>query len=66
MRIPLITSASIALVASAFAETKQPNQELVGKQAPTFTLKNQDNQDVSLDQYKGKKNVVLVFSRAPW
>jgi peroxiredoxin len=54
------------MVASAFADTKEINQELVGKPAPAFTLQNQDNKDVSLSQFKGKKNVVLVFSRAPW
>jgi peroxiredoxin len=33
----------------------------VGKQAPDFTLKNQDGQDVALSQFKGKSNVVLAF-----
>lgn len=66
MRISLIASASIAMVASAFAETKELNQELVGKPAPTFILKNQNNEDISLSQYKDKKNVILIFSRAPW
>lgn len=66
MRILPIASATIAMVASAFADTKEINQELVGKPAPAFTLQNQDNKDVSLSQFKGKKNVVLVFSRAPW
>jgi peroxiredoxin len=54
------------MVASAFAETKELNQELVGKPAPTFTLKNQKGEDVSLSGFKGEKNVILVFSRAPW
>lgn len=54
------------MAASAFAESKELNQELVGKEAPGFTLKNQNNKDVSLAQYKGKKNVILIFSRAAW
>lgn len=33
----------------------------VGSEAPDFTLKNQDNQDVSLSSFRGKRNVLLVF-----
>ncbi|MCK9281487.1 MAG: redoxin domain-containing protein [Melioribacteraceae bacterium] len=33
----------------------------VGVQAPDFTLKNHNLEDVSLSDYKGKKNVVLLF-----
>jgi peroxiredoxin len=33
----------------------------VGAQAPDFTLKNQDGQDVSLSDFKGDKAVLLVF-----
>lgn len=31
----------------------------VGQPAPDFTLKNQDNQEVSLSQFKGDKYIVL-------
>ena len=31
----------------------------VGDTAPDFTLKDQDQKDVKLSEYKGKKNVVL-------
>jgi len=31
----------------------------VGQPAPDFTLKNQDNQEVSLSQFTGDKYVVL-------
>ena len=31
----------------------------VGQPAPDFTLKNQDNQEVSLSQFKGDQYVVL-------
>ncbi|NBU32611.1 MAG: peroxiredoxin [Actinobacteria bacterium] len=34
---------------------------LVGQEAPDFTLKNQFGQEVTLSDYRGKKNVVLVF-----
>jgi peroxiredoxin len=33
----------------------------VGSQAPDFTLKNQDGQEVSLSDFKGQKAVLLVF-----
>jgi peroxiredoxin len=33
----------------------------IGKEAPNFTLKNQFGEEVSLSDYRGQKNVVLVF-----
>ena len=33
----------------------------VGHEAPDFTLKNPENEDVSLSSFRGEKNVVLVF-----
>lgn len=33
----------------------------VGAQAPDFTLKDQNNQEVSLSSYRGNKTVLLVF-----
>jgi peroxiredoxin Q/BCP len=33
----------------------------VGDKAPDFTLKDQDGTEVTLSDFKGKKNVVLVF-----
>ena len=33
----------------------------VGQEAPDFTLKDQSGQDVSLADFRGKKNVVVVF-----
>ncbi len=33
----------------------------VGDRAPEFTLKDQNGNDVSLADYRGKRNVVLVF-----
>jgi peroxiredoxin len=34
---------------------------LIGDQAPNFTLQNQNGEDVSLSDFRGKKPVVLVF-----
>lgn len=33
----------------------------IGKEAPDFTLQNQFGEDVKLSDFRGKKNVVLVF-----
>ena len=33
----------------------------VGQEAPDFTLKNPDNENVTLSSFRGRKNVVLVF-----
>ncbi len=33
----------------------------IGQLAPDFTLKNQDDENVTLSHFRGKKNVVLVF-----
>lgn len=38
----------------------------VGSAAPDFTLENVDGRRVSLSDFRGKKNVVLVFYRGHW
>jgi cytochrome oxidase Cu insertion factor (SCO1/SenC/PrrC family) len=38
----------------------------VGQPAPDFTLENMDGKPVSLSDYRGKKNVILVFYRGQW
>src|SRR5947209_20316366 len=38
----------------------------VGQTAPDFTLKNQYDKEVELSDFKGKKNVVLVFYPLDW
>lgn len=38
----------------------------VGSQAPDFTLKDQDQKEVKLSDYRGKKNVVLAFYPLDW
>ena len=38
----------------------------VGDNAPDFTLKDQDQQDVKLSEFRGKKNVVLAFYPLDW
>ena len=36
----------------------------VGEKAPSFTLKDQDGKDRSLDEFLAKGNVALVFTRS--
>ncbi len=38
----------------------------VGQPAPSFTLSASDGTTVSLDQFRGKKNVVLLFYPLAW
>jgi peroxiredoxin len=39
---------------------------LVGQTAPDFTLKNQYDKEAKLSDFKGKKNVVLMFYPLDW
>ena len=38
----------------------------VGAAAPDFTLKDQSQKEVRLSDFRGKKNVVLVFYPLDW
>lgn len=38
----------------------------VGQVAPDFALTNMDGKQISLSDFRGKKNVVLVFYRGQW
>jgi peroxiredoxin len=38
----------------------------VGDTAPDFTLKDQDQKEVKLSDYRGKKNIVLAFYPLDW
>lgn len=42
------------------------NELKVGDIAPDFTLKDQDEKDVTLSSLKGKKNVLLAFYPLDW
>lgn len=38
----------------------------IAQPAPDFTLRNLDGKLISLSDFRGKKNVVLVFYRGHW
>ena len=38
----------------------------VGETAPDFTLENFDGTRISLSDFRGKENVILVFYRGHW
>lgn len=61
----LLLAVAAPLVAqSKPADNGLPSMPKVGDMAPDFTLKyfdGNDRKDVSLSQYRGKKNVVLAF-----
>lgn len=50
----------------SMTETAVAKEIEVGDLAPDFTLKNQDGQEVTLSQFRGKKNVVLAFYPFDW
>jgi peroxiredoxin len=48
--------------AALFAQQPAQHTHLkVGDEAPDFTLKDTNNKDVKLSDFRGKKNVVLAF-----
>jgi cytochrome oxidase Cu insertion factor (SCO1/SenC/PrrC family) len=42
------------------------NRIKVGEPAPDFTLENYDGNKITLSDFRGKKNVLLVFYRGHW
>jgi cytochrome oxidase Cu insertion factor (SCO1/SenC/PrrC family) len=38
----------------------------MGDTAPDFTLENMDGKQIAFSNFRGKKNVVLVFYRGHW
>ena len=38
----------------------------VGDQAPDFTLEDENGKSVTLSQFRGKRDVILVFYRGHW
>ena len=72
-RVPLsrLFTVGIALIGftvPAFAEDAKTaaNAAKTGQTAPDFTLESNSKKQVSLSSFRGKKNVILVFSRANW
>lgn len=48
------------------AHTKHGYKIEIGKEAPDFTLPDQDHQPVSLSSYRGKRDLLLIFVRGDW
>ena len=72
-RLPLsrLFTVGIALTGftvPVFAEDakKAANTAKTGQPAPGFTLESSNKKQVSLSGFRGKKNVILIFSRANW
>lgn len=42
------------------------NRVKIGHPAPDFTLEDMNGRKISLSDFRGKKNVVLVFNRGYW
>ena len=58
-----VALATMMLIRSDDSDYK-PTRAMVsaGEQAPSFNLEGADGKYVSLEQYRGKKNVLLYFS----
>lgn len=56
-------SAVAALTLAGHAQAETPTRRLlaVGDKAPDFTLLSNDWKEVKLSEFRGKKNVVVVF-----
>jgi peroxiredoxin len=55
----LLPFAAVALLAQQ--PPAQHTHLKVGDEAPDFTLRDQNNKEVKLSDFKGKKNVILAF-----
>jgi cytochrome oxidase Cu insertion factor (SCO1/SenC/PrrC family) len=65
----LIIPPAFSQVAEKTADKLAPtdlNRVNVGQLAPDFTLENYDGNKISLSEFHGQKNVVLVFYRGHW
>ena len=54
------------LIAAGCVAGGERRRVQTGKLAPDFTLESKDGDLVTLSDYRGKKNVVLVFYRGYW
>ena len=57
----LVGAMALAVASPAFADAPVPHVLGVGEKAPDFTLLSDDWKEVKLSDFRGKKNVVLVF-----
>jgi len=57
----LLACSAFAAVLTAQQITPPKTHLKIGDEAPDFTLKDTNNKDVKLSDFRGKKNVVLAF-----
>jgi cytochrome oxidase Cu insertion factor (SCO1/SenC/PrrC family) len=60
-RVALIAALAVCLSPPATAQPTRAPQ--IGQPAPGFSLPDVNGKTVALEDYRGKKNVMLVFSR---
>ena len=64
MKRRLASTLSLALIAAAatvFAQEDKAVELKVGDKAPNFTMTGSDGEEYTLEQYKGKKGVVIAW-----
>lgn len=57
---------AVVMMCSSLVAEEMDKAVAVGDSAPEFELLNQRGEKVSLAQFRGKKPIVLAFSRAHW
>ena len=60
-KIVLILLVTILVLFTYNKMMSQTNKLVVGDEVPTFTLKDQDNNDFNIESFKGKKPMVVYF-----
>lgn len=66
LRSRLVVPAVLLALFGAWGNCSMAAELQKGDQAPDFAALGIDGEPVKLSSYHGKKNVVLVFSRAHW
>lgn len=61
-----LVSAQVGQKDGAPLPATDPDRIKAGQPAPDFTLENYDGNNFTLSDFRGKKNVVLVFYRGHW
>lgn len=61
-----LIAGSLSTAAFAADDAEQSKRVEVGQEAPAFSLQGSDGETYTLEDLRGKKNVVLIFFRGTW
>ncbi len=66
LQISLLTSISLSMGSHSPSPAQRSSPVAVGEVAPDFTLQDQNAQQITLADARGKSPVVVVFYRGYW